>query len=237
MEVSDRPASGSWPCRGSMACTVEHFVGVRIFFFFQMMWKPWEIYLGWFPLLTAWHSGMDLYLFLSPAWGMSRRTLPPYFFLCGPPPYSQSWITAFPSWPVALSPVATGEKMMCEKCNHSYRFQIVFLKADKELQIIKSSVSVSVSLSASLILKMKKLRLWEVMRPAELRRASCGQNLVSEASGLSTRLAAPLPRAQDSFSVQHSSSGESDSNFSIFQFVLPALSYLFIFRLAESPKE
>lgn len=46
---------------------------------------------------------------------------------------------------------------------------------------------------------MKKLRLWVGMWAGELRRASQGQNLGSQASGLSTRPASPLPRAQDSF--------------------------------------
>lgn len=143
--------------------------------------------------MSLWHASF----FLSPAWGMSRRTLPPYFFLCGPPPGLDHCLSKLAA--------ATGEKMMCGKCIHSYRFQIVLLKADKECQVIKSSVPVCFSVCLSHFADEET----EALRgdvAAELRRASWGQNPVSQASDFPTRLADPLPRAQDSFSVQHGSS-------------------------------
>lgn len=131
--------AGRWPRRDAAAYATEHFAGIRLsfLFYFLMVPKPWEGWLGWLFLLTACRPGMDLHFFLSPAWGRRRCSISssprpspvsPVLGLCLPR------LAAAPGPPGSPFP---GEKMVRGKCNPSYRERIVLLEADKDLQVIK----------------------------------------------------------------------------------------------------
>lgn len=78
-----------------MAHTIEQFVGVKIFFFFLNDVKVMGNLVGVMSPtygMSLWHGS----LFLSAAWGMSRRTSLPTSSCVALP---QSWVTVSPSWP------------------------------------------------------------------------------------------------------------------------------------------
>lgn len=107
-------------------------------FFFFFKWCESHGKSSWGDVPYLWHVTLAWIFISFCSLGNEQTYLPPYYFLCGPPPGLDHCLSKLAA--------ATGEKMMCGKCIHSYRFQIVLLKADKELQVIKSSVSVSLFL-------------------------------------------------------------------------------------------
>lgn len=176
--------------------------------------KPWAVWLGWLSLLTACHPGMDLHFALSlslqPGEGGEAPSLP----LPGSSPASPVLGLCLPRFAAAPGPPGSpcpGKKTVGGKCNPSHREQAVLLEADKDLRVIKSSLSLSHSAHGE----------------TEALRGDAGRPLrFEEPGGPECGLPGPavpptpLPRAQHSFSVQHGSSRE-DSNFSIFPVLSP----------------